>query len=230
MTHINTIVATSDPQGDFRYLKRFVKAVAEANAQAVVVLGNLLTRSVTSQAYETFFKQLAEMHLPTFYIPGSEDAPMQEYLREAANIEIIYPYLHNVHNTFALASGYVLFTGFGGTIVDEPQTQREEHEALRYPAWEVEYRLKFLNELKDYQKVFLFTTPPEHKGRHLPGSSTLAELINSYQPRLVLVGGQEEQQQELLGTSLVVMPGRLSKGQFSKIDLHAHTVQRGTLD
>jgi Icc-related predicted phosphoesterase len=92
----------------------------------------------------------------------------------------------------------------------------------------VEYRLKFLGELKDYQKVFLFSTPPEHKGFHEQGSPTLAELINTYKPRLVLVSGKELKH-EMLGTSLLVMPGSLAEGNFSLIDLHQHTVETGSV-
>ncbi len=112
----------------------------------------------------------------------------------------------------------------GGTVIDDPHTTRDEQERLCYPGWEVEYRLKFLNELKDYQKVFLFSTPPEHKGLHEPGSAVLAELIKSYKPRLALIGGKEPKH-ELLGTSLVVMPGSLAEGNVSIIDLREQTVE-----
>ena len=83
----------------------------------------------------------------------------------------------------ALSSDHVLFAGMGGEIVDDPDAEREEQQALRYPAWEVEYRLKVLRELAhDYQKVFLFTTVPAHKGLRRPGSEMLAELIKTYSP------------------------------------------------
>ena len=228
--HVNTIIATSDPLGHLEYLERFVAYATGVKADAVVVLGNLLAERAGDRTYGTLFKLLAGIGLPTFFVPGPLDVPMQEYLWEAANIETAAPYLHGVHSTFAFAPGYVVFTGFGGTIVDDVQTVREEREALRYPGWEVEYRLRFLSELKDYQKVFLFTTMPAHKGRHEPGSQVLAEVVKSYRPRLVLVGGQEEHRQEFLGKSLVVMPGRLSRGEFSKIDLYAHTVQANVLE
>jgi uncharacterized protein len=171
---------------------------------------------------------LAQTRLPTFYIPGSEDVPIYEYLREAANIEIVYPYLRGVHGTFAMAPSYIVFAGLGGTVIDDPHMIREELETLRYPGWEVEYRLKFLGELKDYQKVFLFSTPPEHKGFHEPGSPVLAELVKTYQPRLVLVSGKELKH-EMLGTSLLVMPGSLAEGNFSIIDLRQHTVETGSV-
>jgi Icc-related predicted phosphoesterase len=226
--HVSKILATSEPLGNLEEVERLVKKVADTDADVIVVLGSLASKSATTRVYGKLFKMLAETRLPTFYIPGPEDVPIYEYLREAANIEIVYPYLRGVHGTFAFAPGYIVFTGMGGTVVDDPHMIREELETLRYPGWEVEYRLKFLGELKDYQKVFLFSTPPEHKGFHEQGSPTLAELINTYRPRLVLVSGKELKH-EMLGTSLLVMPGSLAEGNFSLIDLHQHTVETGSV-
>ena len=224
--HVSKILATSEPLGHLEEVECLAKKVADTDAEAIAVLGSLASQSATHRAYGKLFKMLAETGLPTFYIPGPEDVPIDEYLREAANIEIVYSSLRGVHGTFAIAPGYIVFTGLGGTVIDDPQMRREELETLRYPGWEVEYRLKFLEELKDYQKVFLFSTPPEHKGFHEPGSATLAALIKSYKPRLVLVNGKEPKR-ELLGTSLVVMPGSLAEGNFSIIDLHQHAVETG---
>ena len=224
--HVSKILATSEPLGHLEEVERLAKKVADTDTEAIAVLGSLASKSTTPRAYGKLFKMLAETGLPTFYIPGPEDVPIDEYLREAANIEIVYPSLRGVHGTFAIAPGYIVFTGLGGTVIDDPQMRREELETLCYPGWEVEYRLKFLEELKDYQKVFLFSTPPEHKGFHEPGSATLAALIKSYKPRLVLVNGKEPKR-ELLGTSLVVMPGSLAEGNFSIIDLHQHAVETG---
>lgn len=226
--HISKIVAASEPLGNLEEVERLVKKVAEMEVEAVVLLGSLASKSTTHRGYSELFKLLAATRLPTFYIPGSEDVPIDEYLRAAANSEVAYPYLRGVHATFAMAPGYIVFTGMGGTVIDDPHTVREERETLRYPAWEVEYRLKFLGELKDYQKVFLFSTLPEHKGFHERGSEVLAELIKTYNPRLVLVSGKELKR-EMLGVSLVVIPGSLADGKFCVIDLHQHTVEAGSV-
>ncbi|WP_322480904.1 metallophosphoesterase [Thermogemmatispora sp.] len=226
--HVKTILATAEPSGHFEALERLMRQAQELDVQAVAVLGNLAARSLNPRDYGRFFSLLAQTRLPTFYVPGPEDGPLTLYFQEAAQIELIYPYLHGVHGTFALAPGYVVFTGMGGIITDDPQLTREEQETLRYPAWEVLYRLKFLAELKDYEKVFLFYTPPYHKGFHESGSPTLAELIKSYNPRLVLVSGPERKR-ELLGTSAVIAPGSLAKGEYSLIDLQHQTIEGRTL-
>jgi hypothetical protein len=51
--------------------------------------------------------------------------------------------------------------GTGGEISDDPEEPRQEQTYLRYLRWEVEYRLKVLQEVtKDNQLVLLLTTPP----------------------------------------------------------------------
>ena len=143
-------------------------------------------------------------------------------------MEVVYPDLHGVHATFAMASRQLIITGMGGTIEDRPNAKRDEVETLRYPGWELEYRLKFLREFKDYQKIFLFTTPPAHKGRHDNGSATVAEVIKTYSPEVVLVSGKESRH-EMGGTSLVVATGSLAEGKFTLVDLKEREVATGTL-
>ncbi|MDX6379182.1 MAG: uncharacterized protein QOI57_206, partial [Rubrobacteraceae bacterium] len=151
-----------------------------------------------------------------------------KYLRETHNTEVVFACMHGVHGTFAFAPGYLLFAGMGGEIVDDPRHEREELERLSYPGWEVEYRFKILRELKDYQKVFLFSTPPAHKGLGEGGSELLAELVKTYSPRLVLTG-EEGFHRERLGTSLVVAPGKLSEGEYALIDLYKGEVEAKSL-
>ena len=141
-------------------------------------------------------------------------------------MELVYPHLNGVHGTFAIGPSHVLFVGMGGKIVDEPESTRLEGERLRYPAWEVEYRLKTIGELKDYEKVFLFATQPAHKGLHAAGSETLAELINTYRPQLAVVAGNGVAETRL-GRTLLVSPGRLEQGQYALIDLHSSPCRRG---
>ena len=108
-------------------------------------------------------RTLGEAGRPTFWVPGPIDAPLDDYLREAHNMEIAFPSLHGVHGTAAQADGQLLFAGMGGEIVDDPDVERGEETLLRYPGWEVEYRLKIIREFKDRRLVFLFTTPPAHR-------------------------------------------------------------------
>lgn len=130
----------------------------------------------------------------------------------------------------ALSSDYVVFAGMGGEIVDAPEVEREEQRTLRYPAWEVEYRLKIIRELAhDYQKVLLFATVPAHKGLRQPGSEVLAELIKTYRPRVALVAGGEGVRHELLASTLVVLLGSLIRGEYAVVNLQDCTVKPASL-
>lgn len=135
---VSRVVATSEPRGNLEAVERLVKQVDETGAEAVVVLGSLAPQG-TTRAYGHLFKALAQTHLPTFYLPGPEDVPIAEYVRDAATMELVYPYLHGVHGTFAFAPGYVVLTGMGGMVSNDPHTMRDEQKRLCYPGWGVEY-------------------------------------------------------------------------------------------
>ncbi|MBX5479960.1 MAG: heat-stable protein [Pyrinomonas methylaliphatogenes] len=222
------IIATSNPRNELDKLERFTKLIPDADADALIILGNLAPRQAKTRDYARIFRLLAQIELPTFYLPGPEDAPIEEYLREAANIEVVHPQMHSVHGSYAFAPGHLLVAGLGGEIADDPDATREEREQLRYPGWEAEYRLKILWELKDYPKLLLFATPPAHKGLGEGGSQTVAELIKTHNPKAAFVSGKGRKQ-ERLGDSWVIVPGSLADGEFSLVDLHEGRVEAGAI-
>jgi uncharacterized protein len=187
------IVAGAGLCGNVDAVRQLAGEACKVGSGAVALLGTLRGRETGSREYVELFKAVSGTGLPTFYVPGAEDAPFSEFLREAAALEVVYPSVRGIHGTFAMSSGHFIWSGMGGVVEDDPDRIREEDTTLCYPGWEVEYRLKFLHELKDYQKVFLFTTPPEHKGLGQKGSFVLAETIKTYNPRLVLAGGERRQ-------------------------------------
>ena len=226
--HITRIAASCGPRGRSKEVERMLEAVGRDEAQALALLGDLGAEGEVRE-YAAILRTAGRANLPAFYIPGPGDAPFGKYLREAHNTEVVFPSMHAVHGTFALAPGYqLLFAGMGGEIVDDPHHEREELEQLSYPGWEVEYRLKILRELKDYPKVFLFGTPPAHKGLREGGSEVLAEVVKTYAPALVLTGG-EGFHGEQLGTSLMVSLGTLSEGEYALVDLSEREVEEKKL-
>ncbi len=222
------VIAASNLLGELGKLERLIEQIPDIEADALVLLGDLAPREAGTRDYARLFRLLTHVDLPTFYLPGCQDAPIEEYLREAANIEVVHPQMHGVHGSYAFAPGHLLVAGLGGEIVDDPETAREERECLRYPGWEAEYRLKVLWELKDYPKLLLFTTPPAHKGLGEDGSQTVAELIKTYNPKAALIASTERKQ-ERLGDSWVVMTGSLAKGEFSVIDLREERLEPGSI-
>ena len=197
----------------------------------VALVGSLTEAWNKPDVYRAIFKTLGASGLRTYWVPGPNDAPVREYLSESHGMEIAYPLLRGVHGTYALApgSGNIVFAGMGGEILDPPETQRVEEFRLRYPGWEVEYRLKVLRDVDNPLRVFLFATVPAHKGLHTGASEVLAELVNTYVPKLVVVGG-ETPAQGVLGKSLIVAPGRLDHGHYATIDLRERSVEPGRIE
>jgi Icc-related predicted phosphoesterase len=226
--HIQKVLAVGGMNGEVDLLGNLFEELGDEPIDAVTLVGDLGAPWSKADTYRTLFKALGHADLAVFWIPGPNDAPIGDYLRESYNIEIAYPKLRGVHATAALGPDHVLFAGMGGEIVDDPDTVRSEEALIRYPGWEAEYRLKVVDEFKDYAKVFLFTTRPAHKGLRESGSRVLAELIKTHRPRIVITGG-DEPSEERLGTSLVLSPGRLDRGRYALIDFHNAAVEFGTV-
>jgi uncharacterized protein len=224
---VTKIIASSEPNGNIEAVWQLTQEARNGGADAIVLLGSLVAKGADPRDCSEVLKAAGDSNLPVFYVPGENDVPYEDFLREATKFEVVFSNLRCVHGTFAMA-GPVLFSGMGGKIEDDPKANRSETESLSYSGWEMEFRLKFINELKDYQKVFLFTTPPEHKGLKEQGSVVVAEMIKTYAPRLAVIGGHQ-QKHEMLGNSHVVVPGVLTDGNFTMVDMRTHEVTPGTL-
>lgn len=221
------LLCVADPRGSDEALGRLAGAAEEHDVQAIAVVGDLTGGEDPIAGYRSVFKALGHSGIPAFWVPGPADAPVHHYLREAHNIEIVFPFMHGVHGTAAFARSSVLFAGFGGEVDDDPEAPRDEIHSLRYPRWEAEYRLKLVRELEEHQLVLLFSTHPAHKGVGTKGSEALAELIGTHRPRVVVCAGGRGA--EMLGRSLIVAPGALADGQFAVADVLAQEVEHREL-
>jgi Icc-related predicted phosphoesterase len=221
---VTKILCAAEPRGGGPALERLLEVAEQRDVDAVALVGDLGGEAAGAEGFRRLFRALAEAGRPAYWVPGPGDAPVGDYLREAHNIEVVFSFIRGVHGTLAYApDGHVIFAGMGGEVSDDADAPREEVERLRYPRWEPEYRLKLLRELDEHQIVLLFSTPPAHKRRGAGGSDVLAELVNTYRPRLVVCGG--ERGTELLGRSLVVAPGSLRDGHYAIADLHSREAE-----
>lgn len=216
------ILCAAEPRGAGPALDRLVEVAEQRDVHALALVGDL-SRPSDAETYRELFRTLSRAGRPAYWVPGPGDAPVAGYLREAQNVEIVFPFLRGVHGTAAFASGHVVVAGLGGEISDDPDAIRDEVEQLRYPRWEAEYRLKVVRELGEHELVLLFWTPPAHKGLGTPGSEALAELVSTYRPRLVVCGG--ERGTEMLGRALIVAPGHLRDGHCAVADLSTRTAE-----
>jgi Icc-related predicted phosphoesterase len=225
---VTRVLCAAGPRGSAEAVALLLEASGQLDVQAAAIVGDLSGGPDRAADYRALFQALGHAGRPAYWVPGPADAPIEEYLREAQNVEVVFPLVRGVHGTAAFApDGHIVFAGFGGHVSDDPAEPREELQALRYPRWEPEYRLKVRNELHEHQLVLLLSTPPAHKGLGTAGSEGLAELVNTHRPRLVVCGG--ERGSEMLGTSLVVAPGSLADGYYAVADLHAKEVELGEL-
>jgi Icc-related predicted phosphoesterase len=227
MARLTRMICAADPSGSTDAVAALIEAAEHHDVQAIALVGDLGAAGDGAGSYPAVFRALADRDRPAFWVPGPGDAPLGSYLREAHNIEVVFPSLHGVHGTAAVAPGDVVVAGLGGEIGDDPDEPREEVDRLRYPGWEAEYRLKILRELPEHERVLLFHTHPQHKGLGVEGSEAVAELIGTFRPRVVVCGG--ERRSELLGKSLVVAPGRLRNGQYAVVDLQRREAQLSEL-
>ncbi|MGZ4357115.1 MAG: Hsp20 family protein [Gaiellaceae bacterium] len=215
---LRRLLVLGEIRGRTDTLQRLLGRAFDANADAVAVVGDLGAPWSKPSVHRAIIRALGEAARPAFWVPGRWDGPLRDYLPEAMGMEVVFPCLRGIHGTAAFGAGDVLFAGMGGVIEDDPSTLQGEDVLIRYPGWEVERRLRVINALDAPQKVFLFATPPAHKGLHTPGSQVLAELIKTHSPKLVIVAG-EHPSRELLGKTLVVCPGRAQIGAYALIDL-----------
>jgi Icc-related predicted phosphoesterase len=216
---VSRILCAGNPQGSVEAIRRLLALADERDVQAIALVGDL---GAAHDGYREVFRALAASASPVYWVPGPADAPSDRYLREAYNIETAFPLLHGVHGTAAFGPGGVLFAGMGGDINDGPEGAQDDRKRLSYPRWELEYRLKLLREVEYNELVLLLWTPPAHKGIGSSGSQAVAELVNTYRPRLVICGG--EQMSEVLGRSPVLSPGNLRTGQYAVADLRSQSV------
>jgi hypothetical protein len=218
---VTKVLCAAAPRGVSPAVEHLVEAARQRDdVHAIALVGDL--GNGDPAGYRALFRLLASTELPTYWVPGPGDAPVEHYLREAYNIEIVFPFLRGLHGTIAFAPGHVVFAGFGGEVSDDPEAARDETARLSYPRWEPEYRLKLVGELAEHELVLLLATPPAHKGHGTTGSEALAELVGSHRPRVVVCGG--ERRSETLGRSLVVAPGALDDGHCAVVDLHSREV------
>jgi HSP20 family molecular chaperone IbpA/Icc-related predicted phosphoesterase len=220
---LRTLLVLGEIRGAVDSFAQVLRKLTETDADAITIVGDLGAPWSKPASYRSMFKALGQAGRPAYWVPGRWDGPLRAYLSESSSMETVYPSLHGVHGTAVLGPGEVLFAGMGGEIVDDPHAISEDEVRIRYPGWEVEYRLKVIRSFDQDQKIFLFTTRPAHKGLKEPGSQVLAELINTYRPKLAVVGG-DHPMQELLGTTLVVCPGRVEAGAYALVQLPARTV------
>jgi uncharacterized protein len=204
--------------GELDRLEDLERVVAEERAELVVFAGSARAdhRDADPEAPRSLHRVLhvlARLPCPVAVIPGEHDWPERHVMPVLTGQEWSERHLHSVHGSFASVRTLSV-AGFGGQVTER---ERETDAALRYPGWEVRYRLAFLADL-DQDLLLVFHHPPAQvreldlvDGNHT-GSETVTELIGTWDPKVAVVAGARPGS-EVYGKTLVVSPGRFAAGR-----------------
>jgi Icc-related predicted phosphoesterase len=224
MSKVRTILCAADLGGAESAVETLAAAAESRDVDAIALVGDIAADDAV-EGYALLFHALAASGRPSYWVPGPHDAPLDAYYRAAHAIQTTHPALRGVHGTAALTpDGHLIVAGLGGEIDDDPGGARDEAGQLRYPRLEAEYRLTVLEVFDDHDCVLLFSSHPARRNEPGSGSETVAELINTYRPRLVVCGGERGTQTFGKG-HLVVAPGSLQDGHYAVVDLHTREVE-----
>ena len=242
------ILAISNFRENFGLLPKLKSAVLEHKPDILVVIGDILINKELEEEYERanlskrnpnrelihkrehyiietldrFFKEIGELGIKTFIVPGKNDAPLKVFLKMGYEAEIAYPNIRILHEGFASWRGEFELIGFGGLFTEH---EFEEEFLLKYPRWYVEYVLKFITELKPRRLIALFYTPPigqfvdslPEDNKHY-GSAVVNTLLKTINPEVAIVGHRGKGH-ELIGNTIVVNPGSFDDGRYAVVDL-----------
>ncbi len=242
------ILAISNFKEHFELLPKLKNVIGENNPDVFVIIGNIVGDDELEREYEKallskrepnrklihnkeheiietldrFFREIGELGLKTFIVPGKNDVPLKVFLRMGYEAEMAYPNIRVLHEGFAGWRGEFELAGFGGLFTEH---EFEEDFVLKYPRWYIEYVLKFVEEMKPRRLITLFYTPPigqfvdsvPQENKHY-GSAVVNTLLKSLNPEIAIVG-HHGKGHELVGNTVVINPGDFGEGRYAIVDL-----------
>lgn len=164
-----------------------------------------------------FYRRLSKIGTEIVAIPGNMDAP-KEIVSDCFNIlDDEFENLYFIHEK-ALKIGDYTFIGYGGGI----QKEKEEYFVYDTPEEDIGKKLEPFFQKTQNERIILVThTPPlaeriDLDGEKHRGSKYLTDIINKYQPYLVLCGHAHKARAiEVIGKSTIVNPGAFKDGNFA---------------
>ncbi len=209
--------------GNLEALDQLREAAATERPDVIVFAGNATgpgdrQADRDARTFDALFRTLADLPCPAVVVPGEHDAPERAFLAASVSRLWVDRQLHAIHGAFALVHNFAA-AGFGGAITEG---ERETEHALRYPSWEVLYRMAFLRQLEQPLLLVFHHPPAEMKaidvvdGRHM-GQPAVTELIGTWRPKVAVVAGMEPGREEY-GDTIVVSCGRFDQGQYAVFD------------
>lgn len=218
---------------DASALEALRQFVAERDPEGILIAGGLVdpaeaeTPTLSHESHlflEKLFKTLGEINKFTAVIPGPYDTPLQDVMRIGMHAEIDFPNVHLVHATIE-QKGETLVTGIGGRLIPNG-----EHHPGGFTQAMAEYYLRELWNNPTPQKIILLPEPPTGKLGGDRGNPITGFLLDSFHPTVCVVGGDSEHRGiDRVAHTLIVNPGRLSKGHAAWLDFRKHADERVTM-
>jgi Icc-related predicted phosphoesterase len=218
------VLACAHLNGELDRLRDLERAVDAERPELLVFAGNMLAPGRAAEkgaprALHQVLHALAELPCHVAVVPGEQDAPERRVLPIETAGEWTERHLHCVHGMH-LPMGELAVAGFGGRVTEH---ERDNEASLRYPGWEVRYRMAFLSQVDQALLLLVFHHPPAQV-RDLDlldgdgaGSEVVTELIGTWNPRVAVVAGARPGQ-GLYAKTVVVSPGQLDRGEYAVFD------------
>ncbi len=208
VTGMMRLLVLSDIHGSLRR----VKSLQDISRDITIVAGDLASCGSLDEARRVL-KELVDQGPPVVWVPGNCDTPK--------TLELSIDNAFLVHAQAVEMKGLV-FTGFGGSIYTPFNTPFEySDEELGSSLAQV---LESIGEKQMSRTVLVVHNPPYRSGLDLVrggeyvGSKRLRELVERYQPRLLLTGHIHESPGVTnLGKTLAVNPGPLERGNYALV-------------
>jgi Icc-related predicted phosphoesterase len=217
------VLACAHLDGELDRLRDLQRAVDEERPDLVVFAGSALApgraaEKGAAQSLHHVLHTLGDLPCHVAVVPGAHDAPEARVLPIMTGLDWTERHLHCVHG-MAVPMSELAIAGFGGQVTEH---EREIDEALRYPGWEVEYRMAFLSQLDQSLLLLVFHHPPANVRELEPldergGSEVVTELIGTWKPGVAVAAGPRPGR-GMHGTTVVVSPGRLDRGEYAVFD------------
>src|SRR4051812_49978836 len=96
---VTRIICAAEVRGSTEGVEHLAAAAQARDCQAIAVAGDL----AGPDGPRAVLRALGHAGLSAFWVPGPGDAPIASHLRESYNAEVVFPLLHGVHGTAALA-------------------------------------------------------------------------------------------------------------------------------
>src|SRR5262249_7227075 len=141
------------------------------------------------------------------------DSPLPDFLRMGMHAEVEYPGLHLVHATL-VEKGDLAICGLG-----EGHAPEQFGDSELFTRTMAEYHLRPFAASSRPNKVLLLAAPPPGSLVGDAGCQLSGELLDTYHPRLCVVGGTSERRGwERVARTLTVNPGALAEGWAAWVD------------